>query len=128
MSQPIRTKPLTCGFRVWTPLQSARSPQDFQRSIDGGPGAVLRVGPQVAVGVEGLRGAGMPESSLDGLDRFAVPDQQAGVVVAQVVGAGTGRQPHRCHDRSPDVSEPLPGPGFALAVEDQTSELACAEG
>ena len=47
--------------------------------------AVLGVGPEVGVGVEGLCRAGVAEAGLDGLDRFAVADQQAGVVVAEVV-------------------------------------------
>ena len=36
---------------------------------------VVGVGPQVALGVEGLGGAGVPEPRLHGLDRLAVTDE-----------------------------------------------------
>jgi len=38
----------------------------------------------MGVGVEGLGGTGMAESSLHGLHRFAVADQEAGVVEHQL--------------------------------------------
>lgn len=55
-------------------------------TVDGGPGALVVVGPEVAVGV-GLAGAGAPPTGVDGLHRLAVTDEQRGVVLPQLVEA-----------------------------------------
>ena len=60
-------------------FSTAISPQIVRKisedSVDGGPGALVVVGPEVAVGVESLAGAGVAQAGLDGLDRLAVPDE-----------------------------------------------------
>lgn len=56
MSQPVRTRVLTCRFDCGRPPRSASSPQALQGAIDGVLRPVLRVGPQVAVGVPVARG------------------------------------------------------------------------
>src|SRR5690349_10929032 len=70
-------------------------------SVDGGPRALVVVGPEVAVGVEGLARAGVAQTGLDDLDRLAVTDEERGVApreppadgdeVARPAG-GSGRQ------------------------------------
>jgi hypothetical protein len=55
--------------------------------VDGLPRLVVGVGPEVAVGVEGLRSAGVAQSGLHGPYGHPVVDQERGIVVAQVVEA-----------------------------------------
>jgi hypothetical protein len=57
----------------------------------------------VALGVEGLGGAGVPEPGLDDLHRFAVTGEQAAVVVPQILEPGPGREARRLHRRSTSV-------------------------
>ena len=47
---------------------------DLERGIDGCPCRVVRVWPQVRVGVQRLGGRRVPEPRLDDLDALAVPD------------------------------------------------------
>ena len=53
--------------------------------VNGGAGLVVAVGPEVAVGVEGLHGRLVPEPSLDGLDRASSTDEERGIEVPEVV-------------------------------------------
>src|SRR5687767_5020788 len=53
--------------------------------VDGRSGALLVVGPEVGVGVEGLGRGRVTEASLDDLDGLAVVDEQRGVEMPQVV-------------------------------------------
>src|SRR5689334_21227556 len=70
-------------------LGTSVSPQIVRKisehSVDGGPGALVVVEPQVAEGVEGLAGAGVPQARVDGLDGLTVTDRQGRVVMAQLV-------------------------------------------
>src|SRR6478735_1061123 len=72
-------------------FSTALSPQIVRKisedSVDGGPRALVVVGPEVAVGVEGLARAGVAQTGLNCLDGLAVADEQRGVVVAQLVEA-----------------------------------------
>jgi len=58
--------------------------------VHGGAGLVITVGPEVAVGVEGLHGRLVAEPSLNGLDRATPTDEERGVEVPEVVE----RRPH----------------------------------
>src|SRR3954447_850243 len=69
--------------------------------VNRSPRPVVRVGPGMAVGVERLGGRRVPESGLDRLHRFAVPDQQAGAEVPQGV-QGDAAQTGLLHRRTPD--------------------------
>jgi hypothetical protein len=55
----------------------------------------VAVGPQVGVGVQRLGGRSVPELRLHNLDGLAAPDQQAGVVVAQLVEARAGNDAYQ---------------------------------
>ena len=56
---------------------------------------VVRIRPQMAVGVQCLDRAGVTEARLNCLHALPVPDQQACVVVAKRVESGPGREPRR---------------------------------
>ena len=47
-----------------------------QDPVDGLARPVVGVRPQVRVGIQRLRGGGMPEPALHGLDRLGMPDEQ----------------------------------------------------
>ncbi len=81
-----------------------------QGGVDGVARAVLGVGPQVGVGVEGFRGCGVTESCLHGLDGLAVADEQRGEVVAQVVESGAAA----CAGRGDDGALYLAGESGAV--------------
>lgn len=55
----------------------------------------------MGVGVQGLGCSGVPQATLDGLHGFAVSDQERGVVVPQVMHAGSGRSAGDSGDRRP---------------------------
>ena len=79
--------------------------------VDGGAGALVAVGPQPDVDLQGLDRAGVPERDLDGLDALPGPDQRAGLEVPQLM------KPHPPKARF--------GGGVAL---DPTVERACHTG
>jgi hypothetical protein len=76
---PIRIRPqlVPKNFRLGVP---SRLPED---GVDRRSGAVVRVRPQVAVGVQRLRRGRMPEPHLDGRHALSEPDQQRDVVAPQ---------------------------------------------
>ena len=53
--------------------------------VDGGAGALIYVGPQPDIDLQGLNRAGVPERDLDGLDALPAPDQRAGLEVPQLM-------------------------------------------
>src|SRR5215204_329983 len=95
-------------MRSWCRLRAGGLGWAAEGGVDRLAGPVLRVRPEMGVGVEGLHRALVAEALLHHLDRLAVADEKARVVVAQVVECrsvsqfgGLGRGP-------PDVREPGP--------------------
>ncbi len=70
--------------------------------VDGSPRPVVGIGPEMAVGVEGLGGRCVAEPGLDGLHRLPVPDKQARVDVAPGVH-GDAAEARPLQGRAPDV-------------------------
>lgn len=67
-----------------------RGPCPAEDLVDRLAGAAVGVGPRVAVGVQRLRLAGVPEPGLDGRDRLAVAGEERGIVVPQAVERPAG--------------------------------------
>src|SRR3954453_1508857 len=91
----------TCAYAQAGARLSSLSPQ---HGVDGGPRSVVRVRPEVAVGVERLCGARVAEPGLDGLHRLAVPDEQARVEVPQRVEGDRLGEAGRLDRRPPDAA------------------------
>jgi hypothetical protein len=105
------------------PSEAGVSPHRVRSSaenrVDGDPRPVVGVGPEMAVGVERLGGAGVPEPGLNGLHRLPVPDEQARVDMAQGVH-GDAAEAGPLQRRAPD---PLGEPRAA----DRVAELGGEE-
>jgi hypothetical protein len=75
-----------------------------------------------------LGGARMPQPGLHDLDGLPVPDEERGVVVAQVVQAGAGRHPGASHRRPPDrVAEATAPQRLPRLIGEHQAEVAGRE-
>src|SRR5688572_5184987 len=68
--------------------RSARPGDTGEDEVHSVAGLVVAVGPEVAVGVEGLHGGLVAEAALNRFDRAALGDQERGVEMAEVVESG----------------------------------------
>src|ERR687898_432941 len=73
--------------------------------VHGHSGPVVAVRPEVRVGVERLRCAGMAEPRLHRLDALSMPDQQGGVEMSQRVEAGPVRRAGPLDGVAPNLAE-----------------------
>jgi len=92
---------------------SGSVPPGRQHDVNGGPGGLVLVGPQMAVGVERRRGRGVPQAGLHGLDVVARGDQQRRQVCSDP-GTGIRAGPHLA--RRPAWRAAAPRAELAAAV------------
>ena len=120
--QLVRPKLLTSENAVTELLLSAQYPQqDLEHGIDGRPRRVVRIRPQMRVGIEGLSSGGVPQPGLHRLDRLAVADEQGSVEVPQFVHPGPlGDCFDGGHYWAPDEpGEPWPQQRTPVVIDEQ---------
>src|SRR5688572_16169091 len=96
------------------------------RTVNGGTYPVIVGGPEVAVGVERLRGIGVPERLLHGLHRAASADERRGEVVAQIVERHAWAT-HGFRDQPDLLDDPLPADAPSVGVDEQEPVSSLAE-
>jgi hypothetical protein len=97
-----------------------------KHGIDGGPRPVVRVRPEMAVGVERLGSARVPQPGLDGLHRFAVSDEQTRVEVPQGVQrhpAEAGPLHRRRHTRSEKAVRRIGAPSSVVKTNSSVGRV-----
>jgi hypothetical protein len=114
--QLVPTNSLTCMFS-YSRIASVRSKSEHR--VNRVPCSVVRIRPQVAVGVQRLDRAGVAETRLNRLHALPVADEQTRVVVAQRMKPGPGRKRCRLDRRAPFVPEHRPGDRLPRQSEHQ---------
>ena len=102
--QLVRPTPLTCANVNRSAPRAHTGHTGGEHGVHGVPRAVVRVRPEMRVRVQRLGRHRVPEPALHRLDRLAVPDEQAGEVVAQLVEPGARWHARRLDGWSPDLS------------------------